>query len=126
MPKSFYRRRSKLKHEDWTEEIEKWERIYQEEWFIDLQRRNLLDEQRRKKIEERIAPLRFMTLMRKEEEEKELLLDCDGKYCGHKRKIEMDGMSVCWDCGRELGRCYGSRDVGYHFRNHTMRGGRKK
>ena len=119
-----YRRRSKLKPEDWTEEIEQWERIYQDKYFIELQRSKLLDEQRRKKIEERIAPLRIISQM-VSEAEKELLLDCDGNYCGHKRKIEMNAISVCWECGRELGRCYGS-NVGYHFRNHTMRGQRSK
>ena len=122
---TFYRRRSKLKPGDWSEEIEKWEKIYQENWFINLQKRNLLDEQRRKKIEERIAPLRLIKEMEKEEIKKELLLDCDGNYCGHKRRIEFNGKFVCWDCQRVLGKCYGSRDVGYNFRNHTMRGGKK-
>ena len=120
-----YRRRSKLIPEDWTEEIEKWERIYQDKYFIELQRSKLLDEQRRKEIEERIAPLRIISQMQKEEKKKELLLDCDGNYCGHKRRIEINAMSVCWDCGRKLEKCYSS-NVGYYFKNHTMRGREKK
>ena len=118
---SFYRRRSKLRPEDWSEEIEKWERIYQQQWFIDLQRRKIRDEQKEKEHQERRELLRPFLMWKKKEEEKKLLHDCDGNYCGHRRKVEMDGMKVCWDCGRELGKCYGSRDVGYNFKNHTMR-----
>ena len=125
MPQTFYRRRSKFKHEDWTEEIEKWERIYQEQWYIDLQKDKLRYEQQEKEHEERRKWTFPIFLWKKEEEKKELLLDCDGNYCGHKKKGEMDdGMIVCWKCGRILGRHIGG-SVGYHFKNHTMRGRRK-
>ena len=124
MPKTFYRRRSKLIPEDWTEEIEKWERVYRDKYFVELQRSKLLDEQRRKKIEERIAPLKIIWAMDREEDSEAALLDCDGEYCGHKTKIQMNAMIVCHDCGKELGRRYG-RDVGYNNRNHVMRGYKK-
>ena len=125
MPQTFYRRRNKLKPEDWTEEIEKWERIYQEPWFIDVQRRKILYEQQEREAKERREPRSYIFRWKREEEEKELLLDAYGNYCGHKKKAEMNGLKICLICGRELGRHYGG-SVGYSFRNHTMRGRAKK
>ena len=95
------------------------------DYHIKKRRDDLLYEQKEKEFQERIAPLRIIRAMKKEEEKKKLLLDCDGGYCGHKQKMEINGMLVCQDCGKELGKCYG-RNVGYNNKNHVMRGGKKK
>ena len=121
----FYRRRSKLIPEDWTEEIEEWEKYYMnDEYQIEKRRNDLLYEQQEKKHKERRELALPIFLWKKEEEKKELLLDADGKYCGHKKKGEMDGLIICLICGRILGRRIGG-SVGYHFKNHTMRGRKK-
>ena len=126
MPKSFYRRRSKLKPEDWTEEIEKWERVYQEHWFIESSRIRYEHDIREEKAQyERIAA-KIKFDWKKEKEHKQWVLDSDGKFCGHFTKSEMnDGIIICWHCGKQLGRrIWGS--VGYNNRHHTMRGQRSK
>ena len=126
MPYKHYRKSNKLKPEDWTKEIEEWEKHYQEPWFIEKRRFSYEDEIREREAKERRMYANFAFLLRKWEEEEQLLLDYDGNFCGHYKKGEMDdGIIVCWDCGRELGRCYGG-SVGYNFRNHTMRGRKKK
>ena len=125
MVQTFYRRRSRLKPEDWTEEIEKWEKYYMnDEYQIEKRRKDLLQELQEKERKEKWMPIKMMMEMEREEKEKELLLDCDGEYCGHKRKTEMDTMIICYECGKELGRRYG-KTVGYNNRNHVMRGARK-
>ena len=102
--KVFYRKRNKLSPEDWHPEIEWWEK---------------------KIVDPKRIPYMIMRIMEKAEEDEERLLDCDGEYCGHKRKVDFEGKYVCWDCGRELGRHIGS-SIGYHFKNHTMRSVGKK
>ena len=122
MVQKFYIKNNKLKPQDWTEEIEIWETYYMNDKYqIEKRRTDLLYEYQQRETEERIAPLKIIW----KEEEKLLLQDCDGKYCGHRRKIEMNGIIVCYDCGRELGRCI-AVSVGYGFRNHVMKTRKKK
>ena len=122
-----YRKRNKLIPEDWTEEIEKWEKYYLSNPYQIQQKRTWYEhEMKEKERKERWEPIRMMREMEREKAEKELLQDFFGNYCGHKKKVEMDGYLWCRDCGTQTGRCYGS-SVGYNNRHHTMRGkGRKK
>ena len=128
MPQTFYRRRNKLKPEDWTEEIEKWEKYYMNDWYqIERRRKNYEEEIKEKAREERMICVRMFYEWIREEKEKRLLMTPDGKkFCGHYNKGEMeDGIIVCLKCGREIGRRQ-FQSVGYNNRHHTMRGTAKR
>ena len=106
MPKSFYRKSNKL---------------YPENWEYDIK-----EHEKRIKDPEKYLLLDIVRFFRKKDEEEKALLDCDGNYCGHKRKTEFEGKYVCLDCGRELGKIVKTKNnVGYNHSNHTMRSSKK-
>ena len=123
---SFYRRRNKLKPEDWTEEIEKWEKYYMNDKYqIERRRKAYEYELREKERKERMKLVYAMFWWEKEKRERWKLLDGNGKFCGHYKKGEMDdGLIVCLKCGVEIGRPVGV-SVGYNNRHHTMRSRKK-
>ena len=125
MPQKFYRRRSKLIPEDWTEEIERWERYYMNDKYqIERRRKIYEDEIKEKEREERRICVRMIFEWEREKEEKRRLKGPDGKFCGHYKKAEMDGYMVCLRCGLMLERIYGCSN-GYNHKNHVMRGRKK-
>ena len=124
MPKTFYRKRNKLKPEDWTEEIKQWEKVVQDPYYIKQRKTWYEEEIREKERQERIKYARVLFDWEREKREKRELLDYNGNFCGHYRKGEMDGMIVCLVCGIITGRKIGG-SVGYNFKNHIMRGGKK-
>ena len=125
MVQKFYRRRSKLKPEDWTEEIEKWEKYYLNNEYLIRQTKIWYEhEMREKERKERNIMLKIIRDIKREKEEKQLLKDYDGRYCGHRHKMQINGTKICYHCGLELGKCY-AVSVGYKFKNHVMRGRKK-
>ena len=127
MVQKFYRRRSKLIPQDWTEEIEEWEKYYMNNPYLIQQRKTWYEwEMKKRASQERRECIKILYSWKKEEEAKRFLLTPDEeKFCGHYQKGEMDdGTIVCLDCGRDLGRQQ-HHGTSYNHRNHVMRGKKK-
>ena len=96
--------RKKFEGENWHPEIGEWEKIIKDPWYKYKQ---------------------VMKYLKQKEENKKALLNKD--YCPHPKTGWFERQYMCFECGLVLERNYiQNNERGYGFRNHILRGGRKR